>query len=79
MGAKKFTLEAELLWGTVPKEAQGRILANVWCGNCRDSVEIVDFTARVKKGDVVLRGHCRVCGSSVCRVVETSEAPPLQN
>jgi hypothetical protein len=78
MGAKKFSLKTELLWSTIWPEAKERILRAVWCGNCRTSVEIVDYTEREKNGNLVLEGACRVCGQRVCRVIETSEAriPP---
>ena len=36
----QFTLAAARRWKRIPQEAQGKILANVWCGNCRDSVQI---------------------------------------
>ena len=75
MSAKKFSPKAELLWSTIWPEAKERILHAVWCGNCRTSVEIVDFTGKEKSGDVVLEGRCARCGERVCRVVETSEAP----
>lgn len=75
MDAKKFTPKAALLWSTVPAEARLRILRAVWCGNCRKSVEIVDYRGRERNGDIVIKGACRQCGHRVCRVVETSEAP----
>jgi hypothetical protein len=79
MSARVFTAEAELLWGTVPAQARVRILKNVFCTQCRDSVEMVDYGGTVKGGDVVLDGSCAKCGHRVVRVVETSEAPPPNN
>jgi hypothetical protein len=74
MNPGKFTIQAAVLWGTIPLAAQKRILANVLCVECRDSVQIVHFTGDVEKnGDVVLRGSCAVCGHEVVRVLETSE------
>ena len=44
MNTGQFTTRAALLWATIPQEAREQILANVFCGNCRDSVQIVKFT-----------------------------------
>ena len=61
------------MWGTIPKEARTRILANVFCVKCGGSVQITKFTAEERKGDLILRGECATCGHEVVRVVETSE------
>jgi hypothetical protein len=68
-----FTAKAAVLWGTIPKEARTRILANVFCVKCRGSVTIKDFTGEEENGDVILKGACAKCGHEVVRVVETSE------
>jgi len=73
MNGGKFTLRAAVLWGTIPKEARERILANVFCVKCRDSVTMTNFTGKEVKGDVILKGECAKCGHEVVRVVETSE------
>ena len=76
----QFTPKAAFLWAMIPKEAQTRILANVFCVKCRDSVQIVKLTGDVdKRGDVVLKGSCAVCGHEVVRVVETSESDHSKN
>ncbi len=66
----KFTSAAARRWGRIPQEAQGNILANVWCGNCRGSGQIVLETAEMTDQDLLLRGKCKACGKNVCRVVE---------
>jgi hypothetical protein len=71
-----FTPAAKLLWGSIPVAAQEDILNNVWCGDCRSSRQIVDFTGVCKDGDVRLQGFCSECGHIVVRIVETSEAQP---
>ncbi len=73
MNGGEFTAKAATLWGTIPKEARARILANVFCVKCRDSVTITKFTGEERKGDVYLQGSCAKCGHEVVRVVETSE------
>jgi len=69
----QFTPQAAVLWGTIPKEARERILANVFCGNCHGSVTITNFSGEEENGDVILKGACAKCGHEVVRVVETSE------
>jgi hypothetical protein len=73
------SLKAEILWGTLPAWAKEKILKNMFCVRCRTSVEIVDYTKRERRGDLILEGRCGVCGHEVVRVVETSEAPPPNN
>ncbi len=73
MSEEQFTPKAAMLWATIPKEARERILANVFCGNCRASVTITNFTGKEAKGDLILRGVCAQCGQEVVRVVETSQ------
>jgi Domain of unknown function (DUF5679) len=73
------SLKAELLWSTIPAWAKDKILKNVFCVQCRTSVEIVDYTKKERRGDLILKGRCGVCGHEVVRVVETSETPPPNN
>ena len=73
MNGGQFSPQAAVLWGTIPKEARERILANVFCVKCRTSVQITNFTGEERKGDVILKGSCAKCGHEVVRVVETSE------
>ena len=65
-----FTPSAAKRWKRIPKWAQEKILANVWCGKCRGAVQIALENASIKKGDLILRGKCRTCGKDVCRLVE---------
>ena len=73
MSDGQFTAKAAVLWGTIPKEARERILANVFCVKCRGSVTITNYAGEEDKGDVILKGACAQCGHEVVRVVETSE------
>ena len=66
----QFTPAAAKRWKRIPQEAQGKILANVWCGNCRDTVQIVLETAEIESKVLILKGKCKTCGKDVCRVVE---------
>ena len=68
-----FTPMAAVQWITISQEGRSRILANVFCGQCRDSVPITNFTGEEHQGDVYLKGSCARCGHDVARLVETSE------
>jgi len=65
-----FSGEAEERWNKIPRQAQIRILENVFCGKCKTSISIVLETAIMQQRSLILRGKCNVCGSDVCRVVE---------
>lgn len=70
---------AEILWASISAKFQEAILTNVWCGNCREAVKIIDYTVGEIRGDVLLDGHCAVCGGRVRRHVETSQRPPPES
>lgn len=65
-----FTAPAENLWAAIPAEARERVLENVWCAHCRTGTTIIDYRGRVQKGDLLLEGHCAVCGRRVIRLLE---------
>jgi len=71
-----FSPLALLLWSLIPKDTRSRILKNVYCTQCRTSVEIVEYEGTEKDGNVILTGRCKACGHEVVRVVETSEGVP---
>jgi hypothetical protein len=72
MSTGSFTPKAEFLWFSIPEPQREMLLRNVWCGHCRTAVEIVDYTGREVRGDVLLEGRCKVCGGGVGRHVETA-------
>lgn len=65
-----FSSEAEIRWGTIPKQIQKNILDNVWCSHCSHQTTLILESAKMERKDLILRGTCKVCGKSVCRVVE---------
>jgi hypothetical protein len=65
-----FTPQARQLWENVPSHIRPRLLANVFCGECRGETTIVNFQGNVKQGMLVLEGSCQRCGSSVARVID---------
>jgi hypothetical protein len=79
MKDERFTPQAAVLWGTIPHAAQERILANVFCGKCGGSTQIMNFSGEERDGDLYLKGGCAKCGHEVARLVETSEADKSRN
>jgi len=68
--ANEFSKEALKLWMDLPADIRNKILSNVFCGQCRGTVTICDFSVEVVRPDIVLRGFCATCGHKVARVVE---------
>ena len=68
----RFTPDAHRLWDAIPADVRPRLLANVWCGHCRDEVTITRFHGETLRGDLVLRGHCARCDEDVARVIESA-------
>jgi hypothetical protein len=64
------TKQASRFWNAIPGDAREKILANVYCGHCRDAVSIVNVSGVVKGGNLVLNGNCAQCGQDVARLVE---------
>jgi len=79
MREENFTPKAAALWSIVPRWGREKILANVFCVSCLQAVQIVEYRGTENNGDVLLEGKCAVCGHSVARLVETSEAQPPNN
>ena len=66
-----FTESARLHWESIPARIRKELLANVWCGQCRDTVIITNFSGTLKRADLLLVGKCAVCGGDVARVIES--------
>jgi hypothetical protein len=69
-----FTPQGQRRWDKVPKWAQEKILANVFCGGCLDSVPIHLKSGKMKKDFLVLEGNCRICGRDIVRAVEPEDS-----
>jgi hypothetical protein len=65
-----FTPEGQRRWDKIPKWAQEKILANVFCCGCLGSVQINLQSGKMKKDLLVLKGTCKNCGRDIVRVVE---------
>jgi hypothetical protein len=65
-----FTPKAKKIWESIPGDIRLKILNNVWCFQCRNTTGIGNFTGKIEKGMLVLRGVCTRCGGEVARVIE---------
>lgn len=65
-----FTKQASTFWLAIPSGARSKLLANIYCGDCGGAVSIVNVTATVKRGDLLLKGNCAKCGHAIARLVE---------
>ena len=68
----KFTAPAARLWSAIPADRRKLLLANVWCGQCRQSVTIVNFSGAIKARDLLLVGKCSECQGDVARLIESA-------
>jgi hypothetical protein len=66
----QFTPEAMQIFNKIPDDIKSKILSNVYCSKCKDSVKIVDFKGSIDSGDLILQGKCEVCSSKVARLIE---------
>jgi len=67
----KFTPPAAKLWQSIPADTRKALLSNVWCGRCKHSVTIKNFSGVVKSNDLLLVGQCSECQSDVARLIES--------
>ena len=65
-----FSGPARQRWASIPADIRQRLLATVWCGQCRHAVRIMNFTGSIKGGDLLLVGKCAECQGVVARVIE---------
>lgn len=65
-----FSPPARQRWESIPADIRQRLLANVWCGQCRREVIITNFSGVMKGSDLLLVGKCAECRSDVARVIE---------
>ena len=65
-----FTRLARQRWESIPADIRQRLLANVWCGQCRHEVTITDFGGTIKGGDLLLVGKCTEYRGDVAWVIE---------
>lgn len=48
-----FNKEAMSKWNEIPSDIQIKLLSNVYCSKCKDTVKIVDFEASMDANDLI--------------------------
>ncbi len=66
----KFDKKAMNKFNQIPDDIKSKILSNVYCSICKDTVKIVDFEATMDGIDLVLKGKCEKCSNNVARLIE---------
>ncbi len=66
----KFDKKAMNKFNQIPNDIKSKLLSNVYCSACKNTVKIVDFKASMDKNDLVLKGKCEKCSSNVARLIE---------
>ena len=56
-----FAAPALELWGLIPVDERERLLASVWCRDCRREGIITNFTGVIRDGNLLLVGECAEC------------------
>ena len=64
------TPQAKKIWKAIPKNVRLKILNNVWCVHCSKMTGVGNTTMNIDRGDLIIRGHCTLCGGDVARLVE---------
>ena len=66
----KFDKKAMNKFNQIPDDIKSKLLSNVYCSKCKNTVKIVDFEGTMEGIDLVLRGKCEKCSSNVSRLIE---------
>ncbi|MGV2940228.1 RQC-minor-1 family DNA-binding protein [Mesobacillus sp. LC4] len=64
------SFSANKKWLSIPQGIRQMFVQNVYCGHCRDSVQIVKYVIKDFNDTVVLEGKCKNCGNAVARVID---------
>ena len=69
----KFDKKAMQKFNQIPDDIKSKILSNVYCPNCKDTLRIVEFEATLDKDDLLLKGKCENCSGQVARLIEDTK------
>ncbi|WP_254901685.1 hypothetical protein [Thalassobacillus devorans] len=66
-------MKANKKWVALPKDIRNKLIQNVFCPHCLDTVTIVEFVIVDDPAGILLEGKCKNCRNEVARVVEVDE------
>lgn len=64
------SFEANKKWLMIPADIRQMLVRNVFCGHCRDTVQIEKYVIKGFRDSVLLEGKCKNCGNDVVRVID---------
>lgn len=64
------SFDANKKWLMIPAEVRQMLVRNVFCGHCKDTVQIEKYVIKDFHDSVVLEGKCKTCGNAVARVID---------
>ena len=70
---KAFSLEAQMLWDSIPHDYQAHIVSSVFCTGCMGNCSMTDYVGSIADGILILGGTCAKCGGTVTRVVHPDD------
>jgi len=66
----KFDKKAMQKFNQISDDVKSKILSNVYCSKCRNTVKIVEFETTMDGEDLILKGKCEKCLANVARLIE---------
>ena len=57
-------------WLAIPATTRKELERNVWCVDCSDVVQIVNYVVQDSPPSIVLTGKCKNCGKDVARYID---------
>ncbi|MCE2861020.1 MAG: hypothetical protein LW690_01060 [Opitutaceae bacterium] len=74
---ERLSLEAALLWATLPAEVRDRAVNHAWCRDCRQRVALAPgWSGRVAAEKLFLEGSCPRCAAPITRIIDAGTAAP---
>lgn len=64
------SFSANKKWLSIPKETRSMLEKNVFCTNCCDAVQIINYDVKEIKAGLVLQGKCSICSGDIARVID---------
>ncbi|MFJ5762092.1 hypothetical protein ACIQAA_23815 [Neobacillus sp. NPDC093182] len=64
------SFSANKKWLAIPAAIRKDLEQNVWCSNCSEVVQIVNYDVKDSPPGIVLKGKCKNCGKDVARFIE---------
>ena len=64
------SFDANKKWLAIPQDYRQMLVRNVFCGHCKDTVQIEKYVIKGFRDSVMLEGKCKNCGNAVVRVID---------